>query len=202
MLSTVRIQRLVSLTLMFLGTAGCAGDSVPPGYEDLGNERGEPRIREERPVSTPRSSDLSSSPDAPGGTDWRLVFVSERSGARALWKLDPAGGEPEPLAPEPPSGEAVVFSPDGTRRAFSALRDDNRDLFVGAADGSDEMRLTTDPAEDRNPAWSPDGSRIAFESDRTGDWEIWVIDADGSDLRRLTDHEGYDGAPRWIPAGL
>lgn len=198
MISTLGVHRLVLLAVISLGFAGCGGDAAPSGDEDLGAVPEEPRIREERPVSSPRSSPR----DAQRGAGWRLVFVSERSGERALWKLDPAGGEPELLAPEPPAAEAVVFSPDGTRRAFSALRDGNRDLFVADADGSDEMRLTTDPAEDRNPAWSPDGSRLAFESDRTGDWEVWVVDVDGSDLRQLTDREGFDGAPRWIPAEL
>jgi WD40 repeat protein len=179
--------------------AGCAGERAPAGEGDTGDEPSEPRIREERPVSS-RVFETGR-----GETGWRLVFLSDRDGVEGLYRLDPDWGEPEGgevelVAPTPSADEAVAVSPDGDHFVFSALRDGNRDLFLVDADGSNEVRLTDDPADDRQPAWSPDGSRIAFASGRSGDWEIWVIDADGSNPRQLTDHEGFDGDPRWVPA--
>jgi WD40 repeat protein len=179
--------------------AGCAGERVPAGGRETGDDAGEPRIREEHPVSS-RVFETGR-----GETGWRLVFRSDRDGVEGLYRLDPNRGEPEGgevdlVAPTPFADEAVAVSPDGDRFVFSALRDGNRDLFLIDADGSNEVRLTDDPADDRQPAWSPDGSRIAFASGRSGDWEIWVMDADGSNPRQLTDHQGFDADPRWVPA--
>ena len=68
-------------------------------------------------------------------------------------------GSPLLHAPERAAGR----SPDGTRIAFSSIRDRNLEIYVMDADGGNPVNLTRDPAADRGPAWSPDGQRIAFE---------------------------------------
>lgn len=51
----------------------------------------------------------------------------------------------------------------------------NRDIYIGYAGGSNYIRLTTDPASDNYPKWSPDGNSIAFVSTRTGNGDIYLI---------------------------
>lgn len=89
------------------------------------------------------------------------------------------------------------WSPDGTRLAFTSLRDFNLEVYTMAADGSDVIRVTRTPARDWFPAWSPDGARLAFSSDREGSEDLFVVQADGTDLRRLTDHPADDLYPVW-----
>jgi len=49
-----------------------------------------------------------------------------------------------------------IWSPDGRWIACEAWRGDvNHDIYLMAANGSQETRLTTDPAPDYQPAWSP-----------------------------------------------
>jgi Tol biopolymer transport system component len=48
-----------------------------------------------------------------------------------------------------------VFSPDGTRIAFSSERDGPSNIFVmDAADGANVQRIVDSLAEDEDPAWT------------------------------------------------
>ena len=79
-----------------------------------------------------------------------------------------------------------AWSPDGSKIAFTSTRDGDYEIYgdqeieiyVMNADGSNVTQLTDNSDVDLGPAWSPDGSRIAFVSDRDGDWEIYVMDVD------------------------
>jgi Tol biopolymer transport system component len=94
-------------------------------------------------------------------------------------------------------GSKLAWSPDGSKIVFYGGRDDNRDIYVMNADGSNPTRLTNDPAQDRYPTWSPDGLRIAFTSNRDGDDEIYVMSADGTGLVRFTRSPGLDVLDDW-----
>jgi Tol biopolymer transport system component len=87
----------------------------------------------------------------------------------------------------------------GSRIAFFSDRDENGEIYVMNADGSNQQCLTNHPAGDSIPSWSPDGSRIAFFSWRDGNSEIYVMDADGSNQQRLTSNTARDGEPSWSP---
>lgn len=103
------------------------------------------------------------------------------------------------LAEHPASDTDAVWSPDGSRIAFSSARSGNHDIYVAHIDGGDIIQLTDHPEWDGHPAWSPDGSRIVFASRRDGNGAIYLMDADGSGLLKLTDHPGDDRRPSWRP---
>jgi len=90
-----------------------------------------------------------------------------------------------------------TWSPDGTRLAFSRVKDDQSTsaIYVINADGSGLRQLTSGAVFDAHPAWSPDGRRLAFYRDGGID----VMNAnDGSGMTRLTE-SGYN--PTWSPDG-
>jgi TolB protein len=93
------------------------------------------------------------------------------------------------------------WSPDGEWIAYSSTKDDNQEIYIVKADGSEKKRLTTEVAIDAHPAWSPDGKKIAFATSRWGDLELAVMNADGSELVRLTKSLGMDDYPCWSPDG-
>ena len=94
-----------------------------------------------------------------------------------------------------------VWSPDGTKIAFSSLRDGNFEVYVMNADGSNPINLTNDEeARDTAPSWSADGSRIVFISYRNGSRGIYVINADGSNVVNLVDDMGKFATAAWSPA--
>jgi Tol biopolymer transport system component len=55
------------------------------------------------------------------------------------------------------------FSPDGRYITYAALRDENWDIWIAAADGSAKYRVTSDPQMETNPLWKPQGLAIAFK---------------------------------------
>ncbi len=99
----------------------------------------------------------------------------------------------------------VRWSPNGTRLAFSADPNLNRDIYVFNADGSNPLRLTTDLSADSSPSWSPSGLMIAFQSSRDDlinrTSEIYVMSADGTNQTQLTFNTWSDNTPTWSPDG-
>ena len=83
------------------------------------------------------------------------------------------------------------------RIAFVSDRDDNSEIYIMDADGSNLTNLTNNPAVDGFHAWSPDSNKIAFVSDRDDNSEIYVMDADGSNLTRLTNNPAEDTLAAW-----
>ena len=95
------------------------------------------------------------------------------------------------------------LSPSGNRLVYSSSRghNDNWDIYVSDADGSDELRLTHSAYNDLSPSWNHDGTRIVFTSDADGDYEIYSMNANGSGKTKLTDNEYTEGYPHFNPNG-
>jgi WD40-like Beta Propeller Repeat len=51
--------------------------------------------------------------------------------------------------------ERPVWSPGGTKMAFSTDRDGQQEIYVMNADASGQHRLTDNPARDESPYWQP-----------------------------------------------
>jgi TolB protein len=95
------------------------------------------------------------------------------------------------------------WSPDMKQIAFrKIIGEENSEVFVANADGSNQRNLTNNPFFDGWPAWSPDGRKIAFASNRRSHgYQIFVMDADGANVRLIANTEGRGTAPRWSPEG-
>ena len=87
------------------------------------------------------SSDLWMAPTDASAPAWRLTATK--------------GGE-----------SGAVFSPDGSKIAFSAKRegDDTAQIYILPLTGGEAYRVTDLSTGARNPQWRPDGQAILFES--------------------------------------
>jgi tricorn protease len=83
-----------------------------------------------------------------------------------LWVVPRSGGAARRLTSTPGVETEPVFSPDGSRIAFTATVGGNTDVYVVPTIGGDPVRLTFHPGVDRVRGWSPDGSRVIFGSGR------------------------------------
>jgi Tol biopolymer transport system component len=87
--------------------------------------------------------------------------------------------------------------------AYESYTNDNWEIFVVAADGSNPVNLTGTPKEHEHyPQVSPDGARICFTVDqgegRDTVRSLWVMDSDGKNRRKLVDQARE---PFWSPDG-
>lgn len=108
-----------------------------------------------------------------------------------------------------------VWSPDGTRIAFTSNRTEdpdanqNSDIFVvEAKEGAAPRAVTTSPGTDASPAWSPDGKEIVYVAGGPV-FDMWygiasaaIVPAAGGAPRDLTRSLDRNiGSPRFSPDG-
>ncbi len=149
-----------------------------------------------------------------------LMFQSNRSGRQAIWLADAKASNVHLLFDGGMIGTDPAtprWSPDGKQIAF-AMRpagspdQDESEIYIMKADGSDLRRLTNSWGDDSHPHWSADGKRIFFNSpratpDRKAEWsrqwiDIYSMAVDGSDVRRITDCKAVCTYPVPSPDGL
>ncbi len=136
----------------------------------------------------------------------QIAFLSDRRGnGYEIYLMDADGGNQRPLREEAPVCPfSFVWSPDGTRLAYS----DGSDVYVAEVDGAQAPVNVSvykpGDSTDKEPSWSPDGSRLVVRSITScfGCSDLHVVNAsDGGGRIALSTGPGFDEAPRWSPAG-
>ncbi len=94
-----------------------------------------------------------------GSIDWSpdsksLLVYAGVYGDKNIFKIDVATGEYTQLT-DGGNNAGASYSPDGRYIVFNSLRnDDQADLYIMRADGSNQVQLTNDPEPDWGPAWT------------------------------------------------
>lgn len=98
---------------------------------------------------------------------------------------------------------AGVWSPDGTRFAFSALRGSRDVVVVLDVDRARILREYEVPEVDEitNPTWSPDGRTIVFSGMRGGVSDLFAVELESGRSRALTNDNLADLHPAYSPDG-
>jgi Tol biopolymer transport system component len=118
---------------------------------------------------------------------WYCVLLSVSN-----WCISPAKGQ-EPFRERL---KALPF-----KIAYECYTNDNWELFVMNADGSDPVNLTQTPKEHEHyPQISPDGTKLCYSVDngegRDAVRSLYVMDIDGKNRKKLVEHARE---PFWRP---
>jgi hypothetical protein len=103
----------------------------------------------------PGFSDPALSPDKS-----EIAFVSGGD----IWTVPARGGEARLLISHPATEARPLYSPDGTKLAFTSTRTGNGDIYVLTFATGQLKRLTFSDAPESLDAWSRDGKWIYFSS--------------------------------------
>jgi TolB protein len=95
-----------------------------------------------------------------------------------------------------------AYSPDGQRIAFVSTRPGLPQIYVMAADGTDQQLFAPFDygitGSSNAPEWSPDGQSVAFHRDVARTLQVFVLDVRTRIVRQLTS-VGRNEDPSWAP---
>lgn len=142
------------------------------------------------PAFSPDGQTLAFSRATEDGTDLYTINLKDNCCLRRLT----VGRFSDNLSP--------TYSPDGQRIAFVSTRPGLPQIYVMAADGTDQQLFAPFDygvtGSSNAPEWSPDGQSVAFHRDVAGTLQVFVLDVRTRTVRQLTS-VGRNEDPTWAP---
>ena len=135
------------------------------------------------------------------GPEGSVLFTQLSTKSDNIYRYDPDGTLTQ-LTYFEGWASGADYCPKTGKIAFTGAREENGNIFIMNADGTDVVQLTDLPNNiQTSPSFSPDCKRIAFVSDYSGKPQIYIINVDGSGMRRITWVGNYNTTPDWSPKG-
>ncbi len=118
---------------------------------------------------------------SPDGRRLAVDRLDTQSGTYDVWEYDLARGTPSRFTFDPKQDGYPVWSPDGSRIAFSSNRDGHYQLYVKSAAGAGKEEILVESPLDKFPSdWSRDGRYlIYYQIDPKTRYDLWVLPLEG-----------------------
>jgi TolB protein len=135
----------------------------------------------------------------------KIYFVSNRTGSKEIWVMDPDGGNQRQITKFGSISQYPAVSPDGSRIAFTSWSRGNAGIFVFSVDPIRDLRFYNQRASvNGTPSFTPDGKQILYSSSapsqRPSDCcRLFIANLDGSGFRALTTGGWIDTEPKVNP---
>jgi TolB protein len=131
-----------------------------------------------------------------------MVLTLSKDGNPEIYEVNTITKKSRRLTNDPNVDCSPVYSPDGSRIAFTSGRSSRPHIYVMSADGTNQKALTQGRYED-SAAWHPAGDWIAFAQKQptTEDFDVCVIRPNGTGYKVLTQGNRHNESPEFSPDG-
>ncbi len=136
----------------------------------------------------------------------KIAFVSNKDGAARIYVSDvpPPGASAKGLklnliSKKNRENTCPVWSPDGTKIAYSAKTKGTRQIWVYDFKTGQETQLTEGSGDKENPSWAPNSCHLVYHSTTSNTSELYLIHLNHIDSTKITSQAGEKRFPVWEP---
>ncbi len=131
----------------------------------------------------------------------KVVFVSNRNGAKELFRIDFDGANLTQLTRDNSLVMSPAVSPDGKKIVYTSYKENNPDLYLMDVETKKSECLAMYPGLNFAADWSPDGKTLALTLSKDGNPELYLLEIASKNLTRLTKNKWNDVSSSWSPDG-
>ncbi len=133
----------------------------------------------------------------------RIVFSTDRWGARELAIVTVETGEVERLTWDESVNRSPAWSPDGKTVAFASHRNGYPELYLMDLESKTFRRLTKNGRVDSLPNWSPDGRFLVYQAEHgpRKRSHIKIVEIETLEVQVLDTVTEAPAYPTWSPSG-
>jgi len=130
----------------------------------------------------------------------KIYFVSNRTGHKEVWSMDPDGSNQKQLTSFKSISIMPAISPDGSKLAFTSYVNGNPGIVILSTETGRRLPFYNQRASlNATPNFTPDGKQILYASSASGYAQIYVANLDGSGLKRISSSRAIEVEPKVNP---
>lgn len=165
---------------------------------------------EEGPIGKPRQifsakhATQSSPTFSPDGK--KIAFVSDKDGSPRIYVINvpPTGTrlkaiEAKLISKQNRESSAPCWSPDGTKIAYCARTQGERQIWIYDFTTNQERQLTQGPGHKENPSWASNSLHLVFNSADADANELYFINLNQPEATQISSGFGDKRFPCWEP---
>ena len=136
----------------------------------------------------------------------KIAFVSNKDGSAKIYVMPiPKQGtdikdiKPSLISKANRENSAPAWSPDGTKIAYCARTQGERQIWIFDFNTNLETQITSGKGHKENPAWAPNSLHLAFNTSDPKSSELFIINLNQTEAVQITFGPGEKRFPNWEP---
>lgn len=136
----------------------------------------------------------------------RIAFVSNKDGSPKIYTIQiPAPGanindiKATLISKANRESTAPCWSPDGTKIAYCARGNGDRQIWVYDFNTKQERQITTGSGNKENPSWAPNSLHLVYNSSDPKSSNLFITNLNQNESTQITFGSGEKQFPNWEP---